>query len=313
MTNVAFIIGSPRSGTTLLGDVLDLHPQIGRWYEPYFVLDRYFRDTSNDCRTAADADDEVKTYIVAAFDYYQRKRRCSIVVDKSPRNSLKIPFLRQIFPEAKFIHILRDGRDATLSINREWQKRENLLITNNRNFWQIMSTVKTFLTRQPLLAHKIAAVQFEMGGITAPLTGRGLLHRLRWDGKVGWGPQFAGWQSVITEVSTLEFNALQWLKCVEAVMSERRGLNDNLYLEVRYEEFLKRPQKILQKIFDFLEMPFPIDFMSLIPALKTNNFGKWKDAFSEEEKALIGSVFYPLLKQLGYVDSDSWYIRQRNL
>ena len=41
-------------------------------------------------------------------------------MDKSPRNSLKIPFVRKIFPEAKFIHIVRDGRDTSLSINKEW-------------------------------------------------------------------------------------------------------------------------------------------------------------------------------------------------
>jgi hypothetical protein len=38
-----FIVGSPRSGTTIFGELLDKHPQLSQWYEPYFVWDRFFR------------------------------------------------------------------------------------------------------------------------------------------------------------------------------------------------------------------------------------------------------------------------------
>ncbi len=313
MVKIAFIIGSPRSGTTLVGDILDLHPQIGRWYEPYFVLDRYFRNAPNDCRTAADATDDVKAYISHAFDYYRIKYGCSIVVDKSPRNSLKIPFLRQIFPEAKFIHILRDGRDSILSIHRQWVKRQNIGSVGNRNYWQIIRTVKNFLIDpQPLLVHKIAALQFEMGGAADILKGQGFLHKLRWDGRVGWGPQFAGWQQVIDEVSTLEFNALQWAKCVKTVKVDSQKIDKSKFLEIRYESFLKHPQDVLERVFTFLESPFPGNFMSQLPVLKGTNYNKWKDVFSDKEKALIGPIVNPLLVQLGYANDDSWYKHERD-
>ena len=303
----AFIIGSPRSGTTLLGDILDLHPEIARWYEPYFVLDYHFRNSSDDCRHSDDAADEVRKYIVNAFEYYRKKSGCQIVVDKSPRNSLKLPFLLKIFPEARFIHILRDGRDATLSINREWKKRSNILSGNKGKYLQVFKTVTDFLTRQPFLKHKIAALRFELGGFANLGGDQGFLHRLRWEGRIGWGPRFKGWQDIIDNISTLEFNALQWVNCVKPIIKEGACLDKERFMEIHYEKFLDDPKMELEKIFSFLEVEFPRDFMSRLPSLKENNFGKWKKAFSPQEKALIGPILNDLLIQLGYENSDSWY------
>jgi hypothetical protein len=39
--------------------------------------------------------------------------------DKSPRNCFLIPFLHRVFPDAQFVHIMRDGRDAALSHSRK--------------------------------------------------------------------------------------------------------------------------------------------------------------------------------------------------
>jgi hypothetical protein len=308
MSETAFIVGSPRSGTTLLGDILDLHPQIGRWYEPYFVLDRYFRDAPNDCLRGEDATPEVTRYLRREFERYRRKRGCQIVVDKSPRNSLKIPFLRKVFPDAKFIHMLRDGRDVALSINREWRKRKEIL-EQGTDLQQMIRTVNAFLGRQPLMRHKIAAAWFEMGGLRNFLGGRGFLHRARWNGRVGWGPRFEGWQDLFDEVSMLEFNAMQWARCVEAVVEQQKGTTDETFMESRYEDLLREPRETLQRIFDFLDVSFPEQYMSQLPQLNRSNTNKWRDAFSEADKALIAPVLDPLLTQLGYADG-AWYTCQ---
>jgi len=306
----AFILGSPRSGTTLLGDILDLHPQIGRWYEPVFVLDRYFADAPNDCRSAEDASYEVKQYVSKAFDDYRRRIGCDIAVGKTPGSSLKIPFLLEIFPDAKLIHIVRDGRDATLSIHREWRKRSSI-VESKANVLQAARVLLGFLNRQPFLDHKLAALKFEIGNFSNLFRGRlHMTHRLRrWNGRIGWGPQFEGWQSVIHHISTLEFNALQWAKCVEAVLGEACNLGDEQLIEVRYEDLLDHPNKTLYSLFDFLEIPFPEDFITRIPKLRASNYDKWRGAFSEEEKALIGPILNPLLVQLGYASAD-WYTCQ---
>jgi hypothetical protein len=310
MPTSGFILGSPRSGTTLLGDILDLHPRIGRWYEPVFVLDRCFADAPDDCRRAKDASDEVKQYISNAFDDFQRRIGCDIVVAKTPGSCLKVPFLLELFPDAKFIHIVRDGRDATLSIHREWSKRASI-VESEANLRQAARVLWDFLDRQPFLDHKLAALSFEIGSFSNLLKGRRhMVYRLRrWGSRTGWGPQFEGWQDAIDQVSTLEFNAMQWVKCVEAVLRETRILDGDQVTEVRYEELLERPEETLRSLCDFLETPLPGGFMTRLPELKVSNYGKWRRAFSDEEKALIGPILNPLLIQLGYADSD-WYTCQ---
>ena len=45
--------------------------------------------------------------------------------DKTPANSFHIPTLKQLFPRAKFIHILRDGRDVAVSAFRHRERIQN--------------------------------------------------------------------------------------------------------------------------------------------------------------------------------------------
>lgn len=43
--------------------------------------------------------------------------------DKTPENIVAVPFLYHLFPDAKFVHILRDGRDVALSTQaKPWKK-----------------------------------------------------------------------------------------------------------------------------------------------------------------------------------------------
>ena len=147
-----FIVGSPRSGTTIMGELLDKHRNISQWYEPYFVWDHFFRMAPNDERTETDASPRVGKWIYENFARHKKRKKCAVLIDKSPRNSLKIPFIKSIFPQAKFIHLLRDGRDATLSINKEWIRRQNIiqnpLYKNRFNYVEAYRVIRKFLGRQ---------------------------------------------------------------------------------------------------------------------------------------------------------------------
>ena len=304
--NVGFIVGSPRSGTTLLGDILDLHPHITQWYEPHYVLDRHFRKVPNDCRVACDATEKVQRSIKKSFDLYRKHYRRQVIVDKSPGNSLKISFLRAIFPDAKFIHMLRDGRDATLSIAVEWKKRTSMI--GDRSLNQIARTLLAWLNKYDRFEHKLGALLYDFGDFSDLLRGGWRVARwTRWGVSPGWGPQFEGWQEVVAKVSPLEFNALQWAKCVDAVLTESQQLNHHRFFEVRYETLLAQPEATLKKIFDFLEVETPLNFAPQLPSFKNNNCNKWKTAFSDSEKALIGPILNPLLVRLGYASDSAWY------
>ncbi len=307
------MVGSPRSGTTVLEDMLEAHPHIATWYEPYFVLDRYFRDAPDDTRTADDATDRVKRHARTEFAYYRRKRGCPVLVDKSPRNSLKIPFLREVFPRAKYIHLVRDGRDTVLSMYNKWLAIERAV--DSKDLRMQMEEARRFFSRQPLWRHKWRAFLYENGGDMRAAAVNILLWRLSnlqriqaWEGRTAWGPQFAGWRDVIDEVPLIEFNARQWRACVEGVLSSRGNLEaDDAYLQVRYEDLLAEPERELSRICAFVGAESTRLRWEHIPRLRRDNCGKWRERMDDKTKQRVGPVLQPLLEQLEYADDDSWF------
>ena len=119
-----FMIGFPRSGTTLAESVLTRHPDIISLEEKNTfdaaVLD-FLRDRSTASRFATMGDQELQFY---REDYWNRVRSFGadpsgkIFIDKHPFNTLKIALIYKLFPAAKIIFCVRDPRDVVLSCFR---------------------------------------------------------------------------------------------------------------------------------------------------------------------------------------------------
>jgi hypothetical protein len=116
--SMAFIVGCARSGTSILGELIAAHPAVKYVFEATKVWESIGRRADGSHRlTADDASWRVRRRIRRQF------ARChgycepdAIVVEKCPRNTLRIPFLHRVFPHARFIHIIRDGRDVACSL-----------------------------------------------------------------------------------------------------------------------------------------------------------------------------------------------------
>lgn len=145
------IVGSPRSGTTLLRLMLDSHPELAIPPETGFLkLGPKFKGRGDDLRrkffhTLTNYPEtfnawpdfeiseeafwaaltEIEPFTVAdGYRVFYRlyaarfgKARCG---DKTPLYCLEIETIRKVLPEARFIHIIRDGRDAALSLRKMW-------------------------------------------------------------------------------------------------------------------------------------------------------------------------------------------------
>lgn len=77
--------------------------------------------------TAAQVDEAATEASYAAFvskiyDAFAANRGKPIAGEKTPDYVRRIPLLHQLFPQAKFVHIIRDGRDVALS-SVEWAKK----------------------------------------------------------------------------------------------------------------------------------------------------------------------------------------------
>jgi len=142
-----FIVGNPRSGTTLLRFILSSHPRIHIPAETGFLpflsqdvetnlnldrvdevlkrigrLNRKWAGMVDDLQAFYESLPEPRLmYVLDAL--YRRKIEPYGAVrwgDKGPSYVRYIPVISEIFPTAQFVHLIRDGRDTTVSAKRKW-------------------------------------------------------------------------------------------------------------------------------------------------------------------------------------------------
>jgi hypothetical protein len=151
MNPYAFFVGCPRSGTTLLGRIGDAHPELAVVHESRWIPRCYqWRDglTSEGLVTTSLATrlldprvlgplqlDESEMaelvrvsggvhfarFVTRLFDLYGERHGKRLVGDKSPGYVRYLELLHELWPAAKFVHIIRDGRDVCLSV-LDWRK-----------------------------------------------------------------------------------------------------------------------------------------------------------------------------------------------
>jgi hypothetical protein len=139
---VPFVVGVTRSGSTLLRLMLDAHPQMAIPPETYFVPDlikaaRRRRATPEELLEvvtenrhwgdfALDADELLERFrgvgrlnpgdaLRAFFILYAERHGKSRWGDKTPGYVKRMRQIQAALPEARFVHMIRDGRDAALS------------------------------------------------------------------------------------------------------------------------------------------------------------------------------------------------------
>jgi CelD/BcsL family acetyltransferase involved in cellulose biosynthesis len=143
-----FIIGCGRSGTTLLGELFATHPAVRYLYEPYDLwaaiqpvtdfLHLYARG-ENHCLLDASS---VTAGARRRFRRLMSSPRGTTLVEKSPINALRIGYLDALAPEARFVHIVRDGVDVARSIERMAAVTRKMTFRPPLNEWWGVGDVK---------------------------------------------------------------------------------------------------------------------------------------------------------------------------
>ena len=98
------IIGAPRSGTNMLRDVLCSFRGIGTWPcdEINFIWRHYNINKDTDEFNEGMASEKVKKYIHNKFDLFAKKENLNFLVEKTCANSLRVPYVNKIIPNAKY-------------------------------------------------------------------------------------------------------------------------------------------------------------------------------------------------------------------
>ncbi|MGI9235082.1 MAG: sulfotransferase family protein [Woeseiaceae bacterium] len=152
-----FLVGMPRSGTKLFRDMLNRHPAVAIFpfeshFFPFFnqrfatygdIASRkrfsklyadlhqmnFFKKMNSRDLSISESSwfenlqgSEFKDVLRAYFECYAQLTDSHIVGDKTPAYITQAPLLLELFPNAQFIHIVRDPRDYVISMRKAWNQ-----------------------------------------------------------------------------------------------------------------------------------------------------------------------------------------------
>ena len=219
------------------------------------------------------------------------------LLEKTASNCLRLELVNKVFPNAKFIHILRDGRDVAVSTRKKYQgdirkisSSKNLENQEKKRFvfflQEIQHKIKNGLTPLMLITNSLR--YFRMSLVLLGLRKRDF-----------WGPRFKGFRKLYNESTLIEVASEQWKYSVNSIFTFTSQHPNKEILTLKYEDLITNPNNVVKETMKFiLNENFTED--KIKHNIKTRGFETWRESLNEEEKSLINTRLSDLLKQLDY-------------
>ncbi len=279
-----FIVGSGRSGSTILYRLLAVHPELcwvsrltdrfprhprlafahrlldlpvlgariqrrivrrGAWmltpFEGVTAFEQHVGLRDDRRSTEEDYDPQVHARMDAFLAGHVAASGKQRFVCKRTANAQRIRLLNRMYPDALFLHLIRDGR---------------------------------------AVAHSLTRVPW-------------------WDAVDVWwlGQRPPEWAAAGRD--PLELTALHWRHDTEETLDAAPLLGAR-YREVRYAELVRDPRAVLRTICDYAGYGFPPSYTRRVPGTLPDMNRKWREAWTSEQERLVTEAIGPLLERLGY-------------
>ncbi|MEZ4736132.1 MAG: sulfotransferase [Caldilineaceae bacterium] len=222
------LLGNTRSGTTIVQQVMGAHPEIAEWYEPRTLWLYADPGRHHDEFDERDATDPVKRHIRQQFLKFQRQHGNRIVLEKTPANILKIPYVRAIFPEATYLFMVRNPFSFISSVEMKWQRTASVKGIRRRLQW-------TPITQLHHYAGRLIMQQVEKRILRRKYTSL-------------WGPRYKGIEQDLKTNDLLTVIARQWSVCSRKAEQDLARFGQGEVLRLKYEEFVQNPVADLERI-----------------------------------------------------------------
>ena len=200
------------------------------------------------------------------------------LVEKTVANTLRVPFVYALFPEARFVHLVRDGVDVVSSSRTAWLQRPDW-----RYLYRKLRSFPPTVAPRYLSRYALETAQRQLSRGRVPV----------------WGPRYSGIEADTVERGVLVACAEQWRRSVEAALQGLRVVPADQQLEVRYESFVSDANRELGRIAQFCGLEHA-DICSPPMTVRTDRLGRGREDLSEPELATVLSIIAPVLEVMGY-------------
>jgi hypothetical protein len=264
------LIGAARSGTNMLRDLLTQLPGVSTW--PCDEINYIWRygNTSYPCDelTPVHATARTKRFVRKKFASIANNSQAQVVLEKTCANSLRVGFIREIIPEAKFIFIVRNGLDAALSAQKRWCAPLELEYVMKKAFHIPWSDLPYHAARY--LRHRVHRLLSQQNRLPT------------------WGPRFAGIDEISKVRSILETCVWQWKACVESADASLRKVPREDVFYVNYEAFVNDAAEHILELSNFLRVDCSFQRAAhLATVVSSDRIGNFSNSSNLSEHRLL--------------------------
>jgi hypothetical protein len=189
-------------------------------------------------------------------------------LDKTPRNSLRVPYLQALYPKAVFVFVVRDGRAAVSSLMTGWESGGDL---------------------------------FPGLDVGVPLAIDGYLGT-EWKFVLP-----GGWRNYATGRTLAEVCAFQWRACTEALLDARGRSDPDRWVLTRYEDLVGKPEQEARRLLADLRLPEADDVLAharrldehVTKTITPPQPDKWLIEHPDAVEAVLPMI-RPTMERLGY-------------
>lgn len=269
------IIGAARSGTKLLRDLVGLHPDVSKVpYDVNYIWRIGNENLNHDELRPEQSTVQIEEQIRGQLKKYYEKT--PVLVEKTVSNCLRVSFTNTVYPDAYYIHLVRNEYDVIESVYRQW--------TQSPDWRYILKKARTFPVNQaPGYAFSY------MKDIS-----RKLFSSTASSPSFSWGPRYEGLDDDLQNKDLLEVCATQWRRCIDLASRDLENIQSmsavNRVLTIRYEGLVTSPQDHLAQIAEFIGLPSRALNSIQLPKVETSNIGKGLRTLSKERIDIIDNV-----------------------
>lgn len=276
------VLGAARSGTKLLRSIIAASPQYAAVpHDVNYVWRTLAPQHPNDALAAVALHPakvaRVRSLLLRMAGIIGDERRQ--FVEKTVSNTLRVPLVDQVLPDALYVHLVRDGRAVTESALRCWQSPPELR--------RLLDKLRTYPWRscsRYAFAHVSGIAQrYLSGNRRLPV----------------WGPAYPGIQKDLERMSLAEVCALQWRRTVEAARKDLSSIPADRWIEIRYEDLVEHPRGVAEAIASLMDVdPLPLVHFAVASIQPTSNRSI---SFTNDVQArAVEAILSPLREELGY-------------